>query len=110
MDFSILLREKNRGTMAGFPTKIVESLSLGVPVITTETSDLKNYIQDGINGFIVDINDQIKLEDQLANIISMNKESITHMKNHIYSDKTFVAELYELQFSNFIDNVMTSDR
>ena len=33
-DFSILLRDRNRATMAGFPTKVVESLSCGTPVIT----------------------------------------------------------------------------
>ena len=110
MDFSILLREKNRGTMAGFPTKIVESLSLGVPVITTETSDLKDYIHDGINGFIVDINDQIKLEEQLANIIAIRNKSIAHMKKQIYSDKSFVIDRYDSQFRIFINNVLTNGR
>ena len=40
-------------TMAGFPTKFVESVSCGVPVITTETSDLKKFCQQRNNGAIL---------------------------------------------------------
>ena len=109
MDFSILLRERTRGTMAGFPTKVVESLSLGVPVITTDTSDLNKYIHNGINGYIVDINDTLKLEDQLIKIINSNKEMIVQMKNNIINDKEFAVDRYEKQFRVFINALLTRD-
>lgn len=50
--FSILLRKKNKTTIAGFPTKVVESLSLGTPLIINYTSDLKKYIIDKENAYI----------------------------------------------------------
>jgi len=53
-DFSIFYREDNRMTRAGFPTKFVESISCGVPVITTLTSDLGNYLRDGKNGLVIE--------------------------------------------------------
>lgn len=54
VDFTILIRpEELRYTKAGFPTKVVESLAYGTPVITNLTSDLGQYIKDGINGFVV---------------------------------------------------------
>ena len=40
--------------MAGFPTKVVESLALGTPVITNLTSDLGFCVFDGRNGVILD--------------------------------------------------------
>lgn len=52
-DFSVILRPNIRSVQAGFPTKFVESLSLGTPVIANLTSDLALYLKDGINGFIV---------------------------------------------------------
>lgn len=52
-DFTIFFREDNRMTRAGFPTKFVESISCGVPVITTLTSDLKNYLRNGRNGLVI---------------------------------------------------------
>ena len=54
VDFTILIRPEGlRYTKAGFPTKVVESLSYGTPVIVNLTSDLGKYIIDGKNGFIV---------------------------------------------------------
>ncbi len=51
-DFSIFLRNRNRVSTAGFPTKFVESLALGTPVITNLTSDLERYLHDGETGLV----------------------------------------------------------
>lgn len=42
-DYSILLRNKNMKTDFGFPSKIVESISCGVPFISTNISDIRKY-------------------------------------------------------------------
>lgn len=53
-DFTVLLRSPTqRYAKAGFPTKVVESLASGTPVICNITSDLGDYIRDGENGIIV---------------------------------------------------------
>ena len=53
-DFTMLLRpEDERYAKAGFPTKVVESLASGVPVITNLTSDLTMYLREGENAVIV---------------------------------------------------------
>ena len=41
-DYTCFFREHNRVSQAGFPTKFVESISAGVPVITNNTSDIGN--------------------------------------------------------------------
>jgi glycosyltransferase involved in cell wall biosynthesis len=46
-DFSIFARHDARYANAGFPTKFVESLMLGVPVICNRTSDIPMYARDG---------------------------------------------------------------
>ncbi|SEK49819.1 glycosyltransferase [Halomonas daqiaonensis] len=51
-DFTVFLRRVNRVSTNGFPTKFVESLALGTPVITNLTSDLADHLRDGENGFI----------------------------------------------------------
>jgi len=53
-DFSFLLRPNARYAQAGFPTKLVESLSAGVPIITNATSDIAQYVRDGKEGIFVD--------------------------------------------------------
>ena len=53
-DFTVLMRsEEQRYAKAGFPTKFVESLATGTPVISNATSDLAEYLEDGKNGFLV---------------------------------------------------------
>jgi glycosyltransferase involved in cell wall biosynthesis len=53
-DFTVLMRSPDkRYAKAGFPTKVVESLASGTPVICNITSDLGDYIRDGENGIVV---------------------------------------------------------
>lgn len=51
--FSMLLRPDLRFARAGFPTKLVESLAMGVPVICNLTSDIGLYVRDGQEGLVV---------------------------------------------------------
>ncbi len=51
-DFSVLIRPLKTYSQAGFPTKVVESLAMGVPVICNITSDLGAYLRDGREALI----------------------------------------------------------
>ena len=74
-DFTILIRDKKRATMAGFPTKVSESISCGTPVLCNDTSDIKNYIINGKMGFVMDDTDQM-----LRKAFSMSRDEILSMK------------------------------
>jgi glycosyltransferase involved in cell wall biosynthesis len=52
-DFSILLRPNQRFAQAGFPTKLVESLAAGVPVLANPTSDIAQYVRDEQEGLLL---------------------------------------------------------
>ncbi len=51
-DFMPLLRPLNRVSEAGFPTKFAESMAVGTPVICNLTSDLGQYVNDGVEGLV----------------------------------------------------------
>lgn len=51
---AVLLRPKERFAQAGFPTKVVEALAAGLPLITNVTSDIGQYVRDGVEGFLVE--------------------------------------------------------
>ena len=70
-DFSIFIRDVNRVTMAGFPTKFTESINLGTPVITTKTSDLEEFLIEGENGFFLD-KERTLASKKLKEILKMN--------------------------------------
>ena len=52
-EFSVLLRPSHRYAQAGFPTKLVESLGSGVPVIANATSDIAEFVRDGQEGVLL---------------------------------------------------------
>lgn len=50
--FTVLLRPEARVSEAGFPTKVVESLAAGLPIICNLSSDIGMYLKDGVHGVV----------------------------------------------------------
>ena len=90
-DFSILIRPTHlRFAQAGFPTKLVESLATGTPVICNLTSDIGDYIKNYQNGIIVDGPTPIECARALRIVANLSSEDLKRMQ--IRSRKT--AEEY----------------
>lgn len=45
-DWSIIIRDNNKVVKAGFPTKVVESISCGTPVIVNRFSNIEDYLDE----------------------------------------------------------------
>lgn len=54
-DWSIILREKNKVVQAGFPTKVSETISCGIPIIANRFSNISDYLNDSNSILIEDI-------------------------------------------------------
>lgn len=52
-DYSVIVRDDNLVTRAGFPTKFSESVTCGTPVICNENSDLGSWVEQSGCGFVV---------------------------------------------------------
>ncbi|GHT33442.1 LPS biosynthesis protein [Bacteroidia bacterium] len=104
-DFSIFFRDVNKVTLAGFPTKFIESISCGTPVITTKTSDLQNYLIEGKNGFFIDIDDKNKMIEQMKNILSLDKDEILRMKKYSFDSKLFYYNNYTDRMKIFLTSI-----
>lgn len=86
-DFSTFIRDNNlRFVKAGFPSKLVESMSLGIPVITNLTSDLHLYLENGINSVIVADFTVDAYTKALAIAVNMNKTDLADL--HLCARKT----------------------
>lgn len=53
-NYSCFFRDDDRVSKAGFPTKFVEAVSCGTPVITNKTSDICDYIIGDGNGILLE--------------------------------------------------------
>ena len=96
-DFQLLIRDNTLKCKAGFPTKFVESMSCCTPIIATLTSNLDDYLVDGVNGFVVD--EKQTLNQVFARIISLNKREIIDMKKNCRDFTVFDYHNYKNVFS-----------
>lgn len=101
-DFSILLRDINVMTTAGFPTKFVESIACGTPVIANDSSDLKFYLKDGQNGFLMGSLEPDEIDSRLKYILSLGREAIDKMKIFTRENNYFLYSEYKADFSKFL--------
>jgi glycosyltransferase involved in cell wall biosynthesis len=107
-DFLILFRDVNRMTKSGFPTKVVESITCGTPVIVNDTSDLKKYIKEGINGFVIDILDREKMVTELRKILLTNRQTISWMKKNCEEAELFSYHNYVSDMNSFMNFVKSN--
>ena len=103
-DFSILFRNVNRMTSAGFPTKVSESISCGTPVITNATSDLERYVINGKNGFLVNL-DSKSLTTELSDILYLTSPEVNSMKLYSYNSNLFSYKNYIEITRDFLNKI-----
>jgi len=60
----------------GFPTKVAEYLATGKPIITTAYGDLKNYLKDGVNAYIVENSDYKAFADKILEVLDNYDKAI----------------------------------
>lgn len=103
-DFQIFIREDNLTTRAGFPTKFVESITAGVPVLTNLTSNIGDYLVAGINGYPLDASSENTLYDSLLSVLQQSRSEIIGMKQSMDRDM-FDYRNYVPQIKDFIDKL-----
>lgn len=107
-DFSVLIRPDERYAQAGFPTKFVESLNAGLPVIANLTSDLFYYLKEGYNGFIVKDSSVNSIMEVLKKVVVLDKSKIKIMKNNavLTAAENFDYRLFSGNFSKFFHEIL----
>ena len=65
----------------GFNLPAMEAMACRTPVVSTKTGWPEEAIQDGINGYLVDVNDHKDLADNAIRILLLDNESWTKMSD-----------------------------
>lgn len=85
----------------GFPNVILESCSVGTPIIAFDApGGTREIVQDCVNGFIVET--EFELEQLLNDVNKLKSINSTEVKNSVYEkfDSRKILDQYESIFSN----------
>lgn len=104
--FQIFVRPVNRVTTAGFPSKLVESFGLGVPVITNNTSNIAEYVINGVNSFLVNSIIPEDIKTLLERILQMSWEELMDIQKRCKNDTSFEFQSYVDEMRVFINNII----
>lgn len=105
-DYTVLIREVNRMTMAGFPTKVSESIICGTPVITTRTSDIDKYLQEGDGAYYIDIRDELGAVEIIGQLLNRTVEEREKEKQKCAQIESFRVDTYINVMQSFLDSVI----
>ena len=82
-DYTLLFRDSDlRYAKAGFPTKIVESLSCGTPPVCNLSSDLELYLQNGLNAIIAEGFAPEQIKEALIRALECSKNQRIMMRSN----------------------------
>jgi glycosyltransferase involved in cell wall biosynthesis len=87
-------------TWEGMPNTVLEGMACGLPVVGTRAAGLAELVREGVNGYLVDINDAATMADRIAELIDnpyerqrMGKESRRISEREFAWE--YIAEQYE---------------
>lgn len=87
--YSIFLRDESIVTLAGFPTKFVESISCGTLVLTNNNSNVLDYLSNGENGFSIDSSSVESIKNSLKKPLSYNITELIELNKKTLDSKLF---------------------
>jgi glycosyltransferase involved in cell wall biosynthesis len=104
-DFSVFFRGRNRTSQVGFPTKYAEATAFGIPVISNRTSDIADYLRDGVNGLLIEGSRRDAIEMALRRATTMSRAEVDRMKDEMARDKSFCVDAWQDRARAFMAQV-----
>lgn len=103
-DYSIFVRNSSITVEAGFPTKFVEAISSGTLVLTNLSSNIKDFLREGENGFVLDFSSQESLKSSLLIPLKKDKAEIIKIRETMNTD-LFDYRSYITITKDFLQNL-----
>lgn len=100
-DFSLVIRPNTVLSQYGFSTKIGEAFSCGTPVLATDTSDNRIYIENGKNGFVCEASYDA-VSTMIKQVAKLNNADISAMKRNIIRNNPLDYKRYIHSFMKVI--------
>lgn len=95
-EWSVIVRNRTRVNEAGFPTKVVESISCGVPVCANEFSNIDEYLNNENSILCENINDINRVIDNALHSHKLSFDrSVFDYRHYIDAMNIFLNDIYK---------------
>ncbi|MDY0277087.1 MAG: glycosyltransferase [Acholeplasma sp.] len=91
----------------GMSNVLLEASAIGRPVITTNRSGTREIVDQGVNGYIVDVKNQVQLDEAIQKFIKLSFEEKEKMgiSGRKKVEKEFDRNIVVNEYSNAIRNI-----
>jgi glycosyltransferase involved in cell wall biosynthesis len=105
--FTVLLRPDQRYANAGFPSKVPESLAAGAPILLTFTSDLRDYLGDGIAALPVDDCSVVAVTKAIRRALELTPAELRDLRRcaRMRAEQHFDYRLYLKPFKAYLEQL-----
>ena len=100
-DFSINYRDANNMTLAGFSTKIVESISIGTPIVMNDVEKIRDYLEEDKEYFVLNENFAHNLQT-IAKLCHLTSKARLALKQNLLNNTVFDPSNYQESFQSFL--------
>lgn len=110
-DVLIVLRKDNLQGKATFATKLANYMHLGKPVIASDVSDNKEYIKNGVNGFLLEDARAATVAKKIKEMMRFDKTQLQKIadKARATAHEHFYYKGYVKSMRDFMQLVMAKD-
>lgn len=85
MHFMLLIRQSNQMNLAGFPSKLPETMAFGIIPIATQMGDYAQfYLREGQNSFLIDGTDAQECSRAISRALNTDRETLNAVSHNAY--------------------------
>lgn len=106
-DYDIFINTTN---VDNLPVSVIEALCLGLPVISTNVGGLPFLIDEGADGFLVNVNAVDEMVDQVKELVNNTELSTRISKSAIAKGRSFDWNEIEPIWSDLLDPLIKQER
>ena len=101
--YSLIVRSNHRNTLAGFPSKLSESLAVGVPVVGTPIGEMTRLIVDRFNGLLAKSATLEDVVEAMRRALLLTDEEVIEMHRNCHVQDYIDVNSYGFALSRFIE-------
>lgn len=107
----VLARPKSLQAQLGFPTKLGEYLASGNPVVTTDTGEIKLFLENNLNAIIIEPGNIVELSNSISGILDFPENYIRMgLAGNIIATEKFNNKIEGKKLINFVNKLLKNDK